>query len=126
VDRLEHVDGGVRITDLKTGQPASAADAAANAQLAMYQLALGAAAAETGGPPAVGARLVHVSPGRKSPAIRQQAPLDEDGGWARELLETAVEVMRGSDFDAALNDSCRHCPVRRSCPALPEGRRICA
>lgn len=124
VDRLEYVDGGVRITDVKTGTPVTGDDAAINPQLAMYQLAINAAAEEGEGPPAVEARLVHVPPDRKSPAIRHQHALPDGGGWARELLEEAVAVMRGREFTATANPTCRHCPVRRSCPARTDGKRI--
>lgn len=118
VDRLEFVDGGVRIVDLKTGHEVSRAEAERHAQLGVYQLAVSEGALP--GRAAAGARLVHLRPERRGPGLREQAPLPEDGGWARETLEAAVEVMRGGTVTAAVNATCRFCPVRTSCPVTTE------
>lgn len=118
VDRLEVVDGGVRVVDLKTGHEVSRAEAERHAQLGVYQLAV-----SEGAPPgraAAGARLVHLRPDRRGPGLRDQAPLPEDGGWARDTLDAAVEVMRGGTVTAAVNSTCRFCPVRTSCPVTTE------
>lgn len=122
VDRLEHVDGGLRVTDLKTGSnPPTKAQAAENAQLAAYQLALDAGG--YAGLPPKGARLVYLGTSTNGATTREQQGLEPGGGWARELLETASEVMRGEDFVARVNPMCRHCPVKNSCPARELGRR---
>ncbi len=118
VDRLEVVDGGVRVVDLKTGTPRSMAEAEVNPQLGLYQLALRA-----GGEQTAGARLVHVTPSRRSIAERPQPPLPEGEGWVRHLLASAVDAMRGGTFAAVSSEGCRHCPVRRSCPVSGEGER---
>ncbi|MGM0386394.1 MAG: PD-(D/E)XK nuclease family protein, partial [Actinomycetota bacterium] len=118
VDRLETVDGGVRIVDLKTGHEVSVAEAERHAQLGVYQLAVSEEA--PAGQAAAGARLVHLRPDRHSPGVREQAPLPEDGGWAREALGAAVAVMRGGTVTAAVNATCRYCPVRTSCPVTSE------
>lgn len=120
VDRVEVVDGGLRVADLKTGRQIRAADVERHAQLAVYQLALEARGA---GVPAAGARLVYVTPERKSPAVLGQAPLPPGGGWARELLDDAVALMRSGHFDAVLGPNCRHCTLRKSCPVSDEGGR---
>lgn len=125
VDRVEHVDGGVRIADLKTGGSAvSAREAQEHPQLATYQLAFNEAALHTDAPPATGARLVYVGGTTQTPSLRNQDALEPDGGWAREMLDAAVATMRGSDFGATTNKHCRTCPVRTSCPAQSTGRRI--
>lgn len=117
-DRLESVDDGVRVVDLKTGNPVSQHAAETHAQLAMYQLAL-----EAGGDGAAGARLVYLTPDRRTAAERHQPALPRDGGWARETLDSAVDVMRGGSFAAAFNGTCTHCPVRSSCPVSEQGAR---
>ncbi len=116
VDRLEHVDGGVRVADLKTGKAAkSTNEVVEDMQLGTYQLALGERA--------VGARLVYVSPSRKSAALRGQPPLPEDGGIIRQSFDHALIAMRSGTFVPVLNPGCSHCPVRTSCPAMEEGSR---
>ena len=125
VDRLEHVDGGVRVVDLKTGREVSLAEGATNPQLAVYQLALNERAHRGGDPVggAVGARLVYLRPERRSAGLRPQDSLPDGGGWARETLEAAVDVMRGGSFEAVVNATCQFCPVRTSCPVSDEGER---
>jgi len=120
VDRLEVVEGGVRVVDLKTGAPGGTAEAETNPQLGVYQVALRAA-----GIPTVGARLVHVprDPGRRTAAERAQPPIPDDGGWAAALLRQTVDILRRGVFEAVGNDRCGHCPVRRSCPVSGEGER---
>ncbi|MDO5494456.1 MAG: PD-(D/E)XK nuclease family protein, partial [bacterium] len=127
VDRLEWVDGGVRVVDLKTGSTLpSRAEGEQNPQLASYQLAIQAGAGlgeerETSTP--TGARLVFVSAGATEPTMRPQPGLDDGGGWARELLDLGVTIMRGTEFAAQVNPGCRTCQLRRSCPAQDAGRR---
>lgn len=118
VDRLETVDGGVRVVDLKTGREVSVADAERHAQLGIYQLAVSEGA--RAGEGAVGARLVHLRPERRAPAERNQPALPADGGWAREALDAAVEVMRGGTATAVAGRTCRFCPVHTSCPVQSE------
>lgn len=121
VDRLEVVDDGVRVVDLKTGREVSVAEGERHAQLGIYQLALSEGADP--GMRAVGARLVYLRPERRTPGERHQAALPEGGGWARDILEAAVEVMRGGTAQAAVNVTCQYCPVRTSCPVAAEGER---
>lgn len=116
VDRLEHVDDGVRIADLKTGStPKTAAQAEEDMQLGTYQLALGTEAA--------GARLVYLSPGLRSASLKPQPRLPEDGGRIRTQFDAALRSMRAGAFEPVLNPGCSHCPVRTSCPAMEEGAR---
>lgn len=127
VDRLEWVDEGVRVADIKTGTTVpSQEDCKRNPQLGAYQLAVGAGALRTQDGQevqSVGARLVYVAKGARGPWTRTQEGLPEDGGWAREVLEEALEVMRGTNFVARRGPTCSHCPVKRSCPAHDLGVR---
>lgn len=122
MDRVERGPSGTRIVDLKTGGTAvSKEKALTHAQLGIYQLAAQEAAAE--GEASDGAELVYVGGSTQAPSERFQPPLEEGGGWARELLDDTVAVMRGSAFMAVLNETCRHCPVKTSCPVQREGGR---
>ena len=144
IDRVEATQdpGAVEVVDLKTGRNApSRADTEHHAQLGAYQLAvelggLDGSRQPEGGPGAdlpdgarpAGARLVYLGTGR-SAALRDQPALDDqpDGGtWAAELVDGVARTMAGSVFLAQENRLCGSCPVRRTCPAQPEGRQVIA
>ena len=47
---------------------------------------------------------------------------DADGRtWVHDLLEELVTAIAAESFPARRNDGCDTCPVRRCCPARPEG-----
>ena len=110
------------IVDIKTGARAlTKAEAEANAQLAMYQLA-----AEVGGFEGVagsdGAELVYIGTKTVAAGVCAQARVDATAARAR--LDDVVETMAASGFEARVGPHCDHCPVRRSCPAQPEGAEV--
>lgn len=120
-DRVELRDGAAYVVDIKTGQSVpSRADAAENAQLAMYQLAV-IEGAVPGVTASAGAELAYVSSG-KSGAVRSQDPVDP--GAARERLRAVAETMSDHTFVATVNEACGSCPVRRACPAHAEGSQV--
>ena len=58
---------------------------------------------------------------------REQSPLEVDADgrtWVHDLLEGLVAAIAAEDFPARRNASCDHCPVRRCCPAQPEGAQV--
>ena len=121
-DRLHVTGDSAVVADLKTGgRSVAAREAATNAQLAMYQLA-----ASSGGfervASAAGAELVYVGVDTVSAVVRSQAPIDVDA--TAERLESVVEEMAASGFEARLGPQCDYCPVRRCCPAQPEGAEV--
>lgn len=139
-DRIEmDGQGRVRILDYKTGSSRPRrADLPRHAQLGAYQVALveggfgdgagPAATASSGsaGPAAcAGAALVQLGKGARSgPALDPQPPLahDEDPSWAHALVEATAEGMGAATFLARPDEQrCQRCPVRRACPAQPEG-----
>nr|WP_129338186.1 UrvD/REP family ATP-dependent DNA helicase [Cellulomonas endophytica] len=130
VDRVERAaDGTVRVVDLKTGSSVpSAEDARTNPQLGAYQLAVDEGAVEGVAPGVAsgGARLVFLSQGTRGPATRDQPALlgSEDPGWSRALVDEVAERMAASAFTASVNKRCDRCPVRRACPARPEGAEV--
>ena len=135
VDRLEQTgtgpDGspGLRVIDLKTGRnPVTATDAAHHPQLGAYQLAVeaGGFAEVVPGARADGAGLVFVGTATARTATRRQPALGQDPepGWARDLVERVSQTVSRSAVAATPNALCRSCPVRRSCPAQPEGRVV--
>ncbi|BBY98388.1 ATP-dependent DNA helicase [Mycolicibacterium fallax] len=119
-DRVERDEAGrLVIVDIKTGRsPVSKADAAAHAQLAMYQLAVAEGllgAEETPG----GARLVYLAKtGRDGATVREQDPLTEQtrADW-RQRIDAAAADMAGPAYTARRNTGCGNCPMRAGCPA---------
>ena len=136
VDRVERdSEGRLRIVDLKTGKTKPSAEAArTHPQLGVYQVALdsGALRAPDGAPLAGengGAALVFVGADKaKGPALREQSALGEaeDPSWVDSLLGEARSRMAGPVVLAQVNDGCRVCPVRRSCPLQSEGAQVTA
>ncbi len=124
VDRLERdAAGRLVVVDVKTGKtPVSKDDAQRHAQLAMYQLAVGAGLLPDGDESG-GARLVY--PGKTGAAgatERHQNPLSAEGRehW-QDVIAAAAAATAGPQFAARVNDGCRHCPVRPICPAQARG-----
>jgi RecB family exonuclease len=127
VDRLELDESGrLVVVDLKTGRSTpTEAEVADHPQLAAYQAAIEAGAfdesAEAGG-----AALVHLGGARNGAKVQGQAALaeTEDPGWAREMVSRTAQTMAASTFHAVLNNKCRVCPVRTSCPISGNGRQV--
>ena len=130
IDRLEHdLDGRPVIIDIKTAKTVMSKDDARNHnQLATYQVAAAAGAidGEPAGEPG-GARLVFVAkPHNKEGATQrvQEAPTPEKLQEWRDIVHQAASATQGPQFQAYVNDGCRHCPVQSSCPAHETGRQV--
>ena len=119
IDRVESVDGAVRVTDLKTGATATSIQAAEDhPQLATYQLGLIESGCDV-----VGAQLVFLGSGKA--VVRSQSTLDGQrlDEW-RAQVGALGQVMRGPTFGATPStDACRFCPFTIVCPAKDEGGR---
>lgn len=132
VDRVER-DSANRavIIDLKTGgSKPKAGDLDRHPQLGVYQLAalLGAFSRHGMTEPG-GAALVQVGKAAgKNDALEQaQQPLadDKEPGWAKDLVDTVAIGMSGPFFQAKVNDGCRTCAARVSCPVNDNGGQVC-
>ncbi|NMM84224.1 ATP-dependent DNA helicase [Rhodococcus sp. SRB_17] len=130
IDRLERdTEGRPVIVDVKTARnPVTNEAAQSHAQLAAYQVA--AAEGVIDGEPAAqpgGARLVFVAKSNKKDGASQrvQPPLTAEAVemW-RDVIHNAAAATQGPQYLARVNDGCRHCPVRSSCPAHDEGRQV--
>jgi RecB family exonuclease len=131
VDRLERAaDGGLRVVDYKTGSSKPKADdVATHPQLGTYQLAVEHGAFGSAGQTSAGAALLHLGKAAgasTAPVVQQQPPLEtqDDPGWAAELIAETAEGMGGADFAATPGSWCTFCPVKTSCPAMPEGSTL--
>ncbi|WP_184080445.1 UvrD-helicase domain-containing protein [Nocardiopsis mwathae] len=132
VDRLERdAEGRAVVVDIKTGgsRPKDE-ELARHPQLGVYQLAvLESAFAGLGLAAPGGAELVQLSEkaaGKRTAREQRQRPLDEDPDprWSRTLVREVADGMSGTRFDATPNRHCDSCPVRSSCPAHDEGKRV--
>ncbi|WTL69236.1 ATP-dependent helicase [Streptosporangium sp. NBC_01495] len=132
VDRVERDgEGRAVIIDIKTGKNGPKdADLERHPQLGVYQLAalLGAFQRHGMTEPG-GAALVQVgdAAGKKAAKEQTQPPLadDPDPGWARDMVDTVAIGMSGPFFQAKVNDGCRTCAVRASCPVSKNGDQVC-
>ncbi|MFE0152005.1 ATP-dependent helicase [Nonomuraea sp. NPDC059007] len=132
VDRVERdSDGRAVIIDLKTGSSKpKAGDLDRHPQLGVYQLAalLGAFARHGMTEPG-GASLVQLGKaGGKNDALEQAQPAladDRDPTWAKDLVDTVAIGMSGPFFQAKVNDGCRTCAARASCPVNDNGGQVC-
>jgi hypothetical protein len=50
---------------------------------------------------------------------------DPEPHWARQLVETVATGMSASIFTAKVNDGCRTCAARSSCPVNDAGGQVC-
>ncbi|MDO5034568.1 MAG: PD-(D/E)XK nuclease family protein [Actinomycetaceae bacterium] len=137
IDRLEHTEDGVVVTDIKTGFVGTQKDTKKHLQLAAYQFALQAMGFDVHM-----ARLLalkekdptkYVQPGLfKTPP--SEAPVTASGeegapppSLRDELARTitsAVQALERDSFPARPDENyCAHCPVKNSCPAKNEGER---
>ena len=120
MDRLEHVDEGVRVADLKTGKSGyTAKNVPDNAQLAAYQMALIAS-----GEKVAGARIALL--GGDKPKIFDQPALEGETlqEWHTKLRAVVADA-RGPYFEARPSETaCLFCPFDRLCPARERGHKV--
>ncbi|MEP6649090.1 MAG: PD-(D/E)XK nuclease family protein, partial [Lapillicoccus sp.] len=131
VDRLEREpDGGLRVVDYKTGSSKPKAnEVVTHPQLGTYQLAVEHGAFGSEGHDSAGAALLHLGKAAGTsgaPALQQQEPLagQDDPDWAARLVASTADGMGGAGFAATPGSWCTFCPVKTSCPAMPEGSTL--
>ncbi|MEU0572266.1 ATP-dependent DNA helicase [Nonomuraea sp. NPDC005983] len=132
VDRVERdSENRAVIIDLKTGgSKPRPGDLGRHPQLGVYQLAalLGAFARHGMTEPG-GAALVQLgkAAGKNEALEQKQGALadDKDPGWAGDLVDTVAIGMSGPFFQAKVNDGCRTCAARASCPVNDSGGQVC-
>ncbi|MEU9888347.1 ATP-dependent DNA helicase [Sphaerisporangium sp. NPDC051011] len=134
VDRVERDgDGRAVIIDLKTGtSKPSDHDLDRHPQLGVYQLATLLGAFERHGlTEPGGAALVQLgkAAGKDAKLAREQVQGalgdDPEPGWAGELVDTVATGMSSRVFTATVNDGCRTCAAKASCPVNDAGGRVC-
>ncbi|GAA1606249.1 ATP-dependent DNA helicase [Saccharothrix algeriensis] len=128
VDRLE-VDeqGRLVVIDLKTGKTTTATreELPEHPQLGAYQVAVEAGAFPEGDESG-GAALVQLGTTHKDAKEQVQDAIGgaEDPQWAHAMVHRTAATMAASTFVAKINDKCRMCPVKSSCPVSGKGRQV--
>lgn len=116
VDRVEMGPEGLRIVDYKTGkQPPTVDDAAESIQLGFY-----AKAVEALHGPVVASEMWFPRSSTKGVTKRSLAMHLLDG--VVEKMVTITREIADEKWDPRVGGHCTRCPVRRSCPAWPEGK----
>ena len=116
IDRIETTsDGKTYIIDFKTGKTRiSIPDAQTDAQMQIYQYAVGADSA--------GAALLYLDSKLKKNDMREQGPINRTE--VAERIESTAVKMGGATFRAIKNKNCEYCKVIASCPIQSEGRGL--
>ena len=127
IDRVELTsEGKYYIVDLKTGAtPISFEDAQSNKQLQSYQLAVvnDGFKNKLEHQEVAGAQLIFVGDHKgKEAKPRPQDQVDVKAVTA-EISEIAIG-MSNKSFVAIINDRCRSCAVKSSCPIQPAGKSV--
>ena len=127
IDRVELTsEGKYYIVDLKTGaNPISHEEGRSNKQLQSYQLAVvnDGFKNKLDHQEVAGAQLIFVGDHKgKEAKVRAQDRVDVKAVTA-EISEIAIK-MSDKSFVAVINDRCRSCAVKTSCPIQPAGRSV--
>ena len=127
IDRIElTAENKYYIVDLKTGTTAiSHENARENKQLQSYQLAVvnDGFKNKLDHQEVSGAELIFVGDFKaKEAKPRQQEKIDSKA-VTDELIQISVG-MSGKTFTATINERCRSCAVKSSCPIQPQGRSV--
>lgn len=122
-DRVDIVDGGIKIVDYKTSKsPPTLKEAAASLQLGFYVLAAAHhPRLQEHGPP-VGAELWYPLVERRKVYPFDMANLDS----VRQTLVEISRQIRAENWEPRVGAHCERCPFRQVCPAWPEGREAFA
>lgn len=116
IDRVERVDGGVRIVDYKTGTSAMTKDEAAESiQLGFYATALQREGAEV-----VDAELWYPRVDTQSVSTRSFDIANLES--VQEAMSAVTRAIRSEEWSPNVGKQCERCLFRLSCPAWPEGR----
>jgi superfamily I DNA/RNA helicase/RecB family exonuclease len=127
IDRIELTsDNKYYIVDLKTGATAiSYENARENKQLQTYQLAVvnDSFKNKLSHQEVAGAELIFIGDAKaKDAASRPQGKVDAES-VTKELINIS-QAMSDKTFVANINDRCRSCGVKSSCPIQPQGQAV--
>jgi superfamily I DNA/RNA helicase/RecB family exonuclease len=140
-DRIEFSQDGVIVYDFKTSRnPKKNADLVSDVQLALYSYLIsngthlkdGEAVSLAADQQVSGAALIQLRNGEKddsaTPIVQRVAADQHDAASEIPLtqrLGEAALVMVDEQYEARYEEqSCKRCPVRILCPAVPEGKQV--
>lgn len=118
-DRVDIVDGGIKVVDYKTSKsPPTLKEAAASLQLGFYLLAAREHPQLRAYGPPVAAELWYPLADRRKVFAFDMDNLDD----VRERLVEISREIRAENWEPRIGAHCERCPFRQVCPAWPEGR----
>jgi superfamily I DNA/RNA helicase len=140
-DRIEFTEDGVLVYDFKTSRnPKKTSELVTDVQLALYSYLIANGSYHDGDvsksitstQQVSGSALVQLRSGeRDNPlvALVQQVPADQHDASSEvpleERLGAAALVVLDETYEARYNEqTCKRCPVRTLCPAVPEGIQV--
>lgn len=116
IDRVERIDGGLRVIDFKTSSSApTQEDAARSIQLAFYALAR-----STPAEPVIQAQLWYPKVKMGTVTVRHLdiSSIDE----VRRQMTAITESIKAEEWEPRLGPRCDKCEFRVVCPLWPDGR----
>jgi RecB family exonuclease len=121
IDRIDRVDGGLRIVDYKTGKSEPRpGDVAEDLQLAVYHLAAARDPELATMGPALQLQLHYLRSMRR---FDQPVTEEHESRTEERVLATAERIL-AEDFEPSVDANCRTCSFHRLCPLQDEGRQL--
>ncbi len=108
IDRVDKVEGGLKIIDYKTGQPKEKLGFADKEQLLIYQIA----AQDLFGQPVKALSFYYLDENKEIEFLGT----DKDLAKLEEKLSKVIAGIKSGDFPAKPNNLCAHCDFRDICP----------
>lgn len=112
IDRIDDVDGGIEIIDYKTGEPKTKLTYEDKRQLLLYALA----AEQSFMPPLVVKKLTFQYLNPKGTIALSFEPTEKDKAKLVDDIQSTMEKIRTSSFEANPGPQCNYCDFKDICP----------
>jgi superfamily I DNA/RNA helicase/RecB family exonuclease len=121
IDRIDRIDGGLRIVDYKTGSKETpAAEMPDNLQLAVYHLAAARDTDLAAEGPATELDLVFL----RNMKVRSQPVTDDHEAATEARILAVADSILAEQFEPSVHANCRVCDFHRLCPIQAAGRQV--
>ena len=124
IDRVDRMDGGIRVVDYKTGTKArSKAETQDDLQLAVYHLAASRDPALNQYGPVQALELNFIAAGTSGTVRPQVISADHDQLTEGRVVALAARML-SEEHEPSVAANCEYCDLHRLCPLQPQGRPI--
>lgn len=124
IDRVDRMDGGIRVVDYKTGSKArSKAETQDDLQLAVYHLAASIDPALNQYGPVKALELNFIAAGASGTVRPQIISADHDQLTQTRIVALAARML-SEEHEPSVAANCEYCDLHRLCPLQPQGRPI--